>query len=650
MEAICRTVNYHARSLALLGPLLQTASAELTQTELARMMAQLERQYPGERELSLYASLELSLNRLSPQIRKQINILGLFHGGVNLNVLRHMTGWSEEYIAELARQLIATGLATQEAYNHLSLNPALCPYLRGKITAAEYAELQARWLSCMLDYVWYLHEQQHQNTGMAASLTLLEQANLFALLDCAQAQYQPEMVMELLNSLYSLFKPLGKPRLLQKITTAQQTLAPRLKQWSHAAFSLQFDQIQQQCDAGQLLLAYKNAAALLQQCETAGIAAYVNADYDYASILWLISRILNWAGQALSSLALLHQAQLGFQALAENNKAAQRMLTVCLTEQADCLTNLGQLEPASKLYQQAIALSEQRDSLRDVVAGKFQLCTVLMLQNKYSLALEAYNQAKDIFSGLQEPKMVAAAWHQIGMLYQVTGQADLAEDAYRQSLEITVQQNDLSGQASSLNQLGLLYKDNRQNPEPAAVYLQRAADIYQQQEDIAGEGRARSNLALPLIQLERYPEARAELSRAISCKAQFGHASESWKTWDILADLETAAGNAAAAAQARAQARASYLAYRRDGGENHEISGQIIQKLQPIIKEPGPSAALGQLPEWLDEPKFAELKTYLQALRAILQGSRDPALADHQDLDYDEAVEIQLLLESLTAD
>ena len=43
----------------------------------------------------------------------------------------------------------------------------------------------------------------------------------------------------------------------------------------------------------------------------------------------------------------------------------------------------------------------------------------------------------------------------------------------------------------------------------------------------------------------------------------------------ILADIETAAANPEAAAAARTQARAAYLAYRRDGGENHDSAGRI---------------------------------------------------------------------------
>ena len=86
--------------------------------------------------------------------------------------------------------------------------------------------------------------------------------------------------------------------------------------------------------------------------------------------------------------------------------------------------------------------------------------------------------------------------------------------------------------------------------------------------------------------LRRLDEARQEIRRAIECKAQFGHAAEPWKTWDILADIETDAGNATAAAEAKGKAIACYLAYRRDGGENHDPirAGSVLDVTQSLAR------------------------------------------------------------------
>ena len=109
-------------------------------------------------------------------------------------------------MAALAGELIATGLATPNRYNHLTLNPALCPYLRARMDAAERAALTARWVEAMGEYVDFLEQQRSQNAEMAATLTLLELPNLFALLDLVQAAGDAEATIDLTTSLYSLLQ------------------------------------------------------------------------------------------------------------------------------------------------------------------------------------------------------------------------------------------------------------------------------------------------------------------------------------------------------------------------------------------------------------------------------------------------------------
>ncbi len=58
-------------------------------------------------------------------------------------------------------------------------------------------------------------------------------------------------------------------------------------------------------------------------------------------------------------------------------------------------------------------------------------------------------------------------------------------------------------------------------------------------------------------------------------------------------------------------------------------------------------AELAQLLVDRDLPAWA--KVLIPTLQAILNGSRDPALADNPDFNYDDAVEVRLLLETLAA-
>jgi hypothetical protein len=111
IEQLVEAVHGHARTLALLAPALRDRGAEATRESLVELMAEMERKFPGSREKSVYASVELSLRRMSPANQEKARVLGVFHGGVQLGMLRVMMKWEEADVGALAGELIETGLA-----------------------------------------------------------------------------------------------------------------------------------------------------------------------------------------------------------------------------------------------------------------------------------------------------------------------------------------------------------------------------------------------------------------------------------------------------------------------------------------------------------------------------------------------------------
>ncbi|HRF61868.1 MAG TPA: tetratricopeptide repeat protein [Candidatus Competibacter sp.] len=641
----------HARTLALLAPALRTRGVAATREALVELMAEMEQRFPGSREQSVFASVELSLQRLSAENRERARVLGVFHGGVYPNLLQLMMQWEQADAFSLASELIQTGLATRNRYGHLTLNPALCPYLRGRLDAAEREVLTARWVEAMRAYVEFLYQQRGQNAELAATLTGLELPNLFALLDRVQHAGEAEATINLTTSLYSLLQGLGKPRLLERVGQVRDTAAATLGDaWNHARFEAARTRIEQQQAGGQLREAFDDAKALLQRARAAGDQAYPDADYDLANACWLLARVLKTAGGSEPALPLLDEAHQRFETIAKAraDKGAEGMASACLTEQGDCLLFLGRLDEAAAAYEEAIRRDEQRGADRDVAVGQGQLGTVRLYQRRYPEALAVYAEARERFTALGEPGSIATIWHQTGMAYQDAGQPEAAEDAYRQALAINVRLRDVAGQARTLGQLGNLYDDLRDRPEEAVAFLRQAADKYSQIDHTAGEGRTRSNLAEALRKLRRLGEARQEIQRAIKCKAQFGHAALPWTSWGILANIETDAGNPAAAAEARTKAIACYLAYRRDGGENHDGPGRIAFAVNQTLLAGNPAEAASFLQQLAAHPEaVGPFRTYIRALQAIVAGSRDRTLADAPDLDFGMATEILFLIETL---
>jgi tetratricopeptide (TPR) repeat protein len=651
IEQLVDAVNCHARTLTLLAPSLRQQGPDATRLSLTRLMEEMERKYPGNREQSLYASVALSLQRMSPENRERARVLGVFHGGVDLDMLRLMMQWEKTDVASLSQELIETGLATPDPYNHLTLNPALPSYLRGALESAEQEAVMGRWAEAMLQYAEFLYRQQFQKAEIASTLTLLELPNLFALLDRVQRAGDAEATVDLTTRLYALLQYLGKPRLLDRVGEARDAAMGAMGEaWNHARFAAERTRIEDQFQRGRLHEAFDAAQHLLQRARAAGETAYPGADYDLAMAGWLLARVLRFAGGPQQALLLLLDAQQQF-ALIEQKRPGHgtaTMASVCITERGDCLRDLGRLEEAASAYEEAIARDEERKAERDVAVGNGQLGTVRFEQRRYKEALAAYAEAREHFTRLDEPRSVATIWHQIGMVYQQMGEAAAAEEAYRKSLALKVRLGDVAGQASTLNQLGNLYDDVLGRSEEAATFYRQAADKYVELGDQANEGLVRNNLAKTLRKLGRLDEAQREIARAIECKKPLGYAAAIWASWAILSGIEMDCGDPAAAASAKRKAIEAYLAYRRDGGENHYNDGRIALRVTQALlagEHEDVTSALQQIAADPDLP--ASLRPFVKALQSIVAGNRDRALADAPDLDHTMAAEILFLIETL---
>jgi tetratricopeptide (TPR) repeat protein len=420
-----------------------------------------------------------------------------------------------------------------------------------------------------------------------------------------------------------------------------------IPEWGKTRFRSEQQNIERRLEQGQLQAAYDQAQALLAQAQAVGPTAYSGADYDLAMAYCMLGTVLYKAGQAAPALELYVKAQRLFEEMDGGRGAG--MASVTLTEQADCLAALGRLEDAAAKYEDAIARHEKRESLRDVAATKGQLATVQGKQGRYEEAIAAYAAARTLFEQQNEPQMVAVAWHQTGMVYQAAGQYDAAEAAYRQALEIETRMGDQARQASSLGQLGNLYVACLNRPEEAVNFYRQAADIFVEQGDLRSEGVTRHNIANTLRKLQRYDEARGEIRRAIECRQPFGVAGEIWQSFSILHDIETATGNPAAARAAWQQARDAYLAYRQQGGYAQSGGGQLVDHVLGLLAQQQVDEVQLLFQRLTSDPTVPDsVKQLIQAMVAILNGSRDPALADDPALDFADAAEVLFFLHRLS--
>jgi tetratricopeptide (TPR) repeat protein len=644
---LVEAVNCHARALVLLAREVSRRGVRATTESLHQLMAELDKQHPDDRENSLYASVELSLRRLPPDAREHARALSVFHGGAHLNTLAVILDVDRKTVDGLASHLIEVGLAEATECGHLCLDPALPSYLLRELSQAEQEALTARWAEGMKQLTALLYEHWFKNANLVAELSQFELHNLMALLRWMQDRATPEETIRIAKTIESLFSQLSHARALAEATRVREQAAQRLGDWSHIRFLTEGADIDGLLERGESQAACDAAQYLLERSLAAGEEAFPEAAYNIGLAYFRFGRTLNMAGAAEAALAQLTEAQRRFQALADAGSAdAERMASVATTDSADCLVALGRLDEAAAAYENAIRSAEKRDDIRQIATIKFQLGTARIFQQRYDKALKIYNEIRVIFENLGELKSVASVLHQIGMIYRETEQFEEAERAYRQSLAIRVQERDLVNEASSLSGLGGLYSVMGRL-EDAVNCIRQAADIYTRLQYQLYEGNTRNNLADTLVKLQRYDEARRELYRAIECKKPYGLAVEPWKTWAILYELEQGAGNPQAAAQARQQAIDSYLAYRRAGGQSMSPGEQLRTLAEQAIKQGDTTLLDGQLTELLGTDIPPSVRVLIPRLHAILHGERNPAIADDPNLVYDDAVELQLLLEEL---
>jgi len=642
IEELVEAVNGHARSLVLLAPEISARGVMVTTAMLSRLMANLQAAHPDDRERSLFASVELSLGRLTPEMRHMIRPLGVFQGEVDLDVLAMMLDQEKQELAPMVSVLLETNLAELMPYDHLRLHPALCPYLALELSAEESDHLAAQWASGMVQLTGFLYDQHFKDTQLSATLTRLELPNLLHLLETLAGQADPETTLDVATSVEQLLANLDYPRLLKRVVAireqASQALGSGLTDTQFHAAGMQIERLLQ---AGQLPQAHQAAQQLLAHSQ--GPGSQVSA-YNQAMAFDLLGAVLYAGGAAGEALPRFREAQRRFEQLGEQGA---HMASATLTEQGNCLRSLGRLDEAAQAYEESIQRAEMLQDARQVAVGKGQLATVRMYQGRYAEALAAYESAKQTFAELGEPESVSTIWHQIGMVHEKAGNYEAAEEAYREALASTVRLKDRAGEAGTLNQLGLLY-DKMDRLEEAVTFYRQAADIRVQIQDQATEGRARNNLADTLIKLGRYDQARAEIRRAIECFEPYGHAAEPWKTWAVLHNLERAVGDQTAAEGARAEARRLFLAYRRDGGENHNPGGRLCAAFTRAVQAGQTVEIAALLRQLADDPGQGDAgKALVSTLQAILRGSDDPALAENPALLYDFAAEVQLLLETL---
>ena len=126
-------------------------------------------------------------------------------------------------------------------------------------------------------------------------------------------------------------------------------------------------------------------------------------------------------------------------------------------------------------------------------------------------------------------------------------------------------------------------------------------------------------------------------------KAEGAKQSVAREVDDVASALRKAAG------EARGKALAAFLAYRRDGGENHSDAGRLCLAVGQAMRQGDTWEAQRLIEIELADETWGEHMPFVHKLQAIISGERDLVLAEDEALHYQYAAELTLLLEGLGA-
>jgi tetratricopeptide (TPR) repeat protein len=582
------------------------------------------------------------LHALPAALHPYLPVLGLFHGGLNLDLLHTLTEWPADEIEALGAALQDAGLASADAPGHLQLAPGLDAALAELIPPGERPALEARWRGVMLGFAGYLHQLADQEPEQALGLARQEAANLVALAESSLAHEGPEHAIELVTVLYTLLQAGGPSPALERLQAlGDEALARFGAGWNAQAFAQTAAEVEAALADQPLEEAFQAAQALYQQSRWAGPDAYPQALRDQAHAAVLMARCLNQAEEAEQAAQLLEMAL-------EDLDPAQDAALVAEAHLALGASQLAQGNALAALGSFAAALASAPDSAPALQARILhQQARLQHALDDHPAALELCARARAGLNPSEHAALLALLWQESGLIHQALRAFDEAEAAYQSAL---AHQPGQGPQADLHNQLGSLY-DHTGQPDKAIHHYLNAAELCAALGDLENEGRVRSNLADTLHQLARLDDARTQARQALECKREVGAASAPWTTWALLARIETDARQPDAALEAHRQAVAGYYTHRKGGASASVLEGQLTRAVGDGLLQGDDEAraelraALGRLAQ---KPGLApHLPRYLSLLDALLAGHHAAAEPDDLDLGYGAVVEWTLLQERI---
>ena len=486
-----KLIDFHPLSIKLLArQLKERRPAEIGQT-LERLIA--ETANVPEKDKSLIASLNLSLERLEPEAQKFLPRLGIFQGGAMEDVLLRVTG---------------LGKTEKDAENERTKNLAKAvlsgdPILMARAMGYEIPEGREELSPEVAERVEQLEQYARENAEQIQQLAQLPQTELAAganeatWLALRQALDATGLIsIERLSGVvtpYLKFHPTLAPVLRSRLTTEELTeLTSRYQQQYYQLSRDLYNQDRTNPLATSAIAKRElpNLLAAVNGVLDAGAKSaveFVNnvnlflnffgLDKDLAVLNqrtqelgqtgspdWYIARV-NVAEQLRTAGRYEEAKQMCTEILAELGEEASYERCVILNMLGRCLRTQGLLDKAVKLYHHGIAtaenlpVSDRAKGLMSVL--QTDLGDILTDMGDYDKARIAYQKSLAIDKELGNARGEAVTNLQLGTLDLLQGKLAEAAKVYQETRKIYHDLNEPGVEAIAWHQLGITYQPSQ---------------------------------------------------------------------------------------------------------------------------------------------------------------------------------------------
>ncbi|MCA0353988.1 MAG: tetratricopeptide repeat protein [Chloroflexi bacterium] len=592
LSSLLVRLDHHPLAMGLTLRALRDPSLSIQQllSDYSSALAQFtDETSPNQRHSSLEASLNYSLQRLSPEQREWLAKLTPFEGGALEPFLLEITEIPAEQWQQLRAALEHAALIVPVAIagvgvTFLRFHPTLTPYLRKYHPAS--TELEQRFAVRYYQLSSYCYEQDLQNPQAVRGLVHYELPNLqraiHGLLGFKEINAAVDMATNL-NRFYDIF---GMQR---ERTLLNQQLAQHMvvnTQLSEAEFLHESEFGEADYSQGRYDRALQRFGQLLARIEQQPAdQPHGVGSYQHCLTLGRIGRCLFRLGQPAQAQEFQQQALTMIEHLLSqqpDSTTYRQQKAVLLTEFADCQRDQGQFAQAKNYYEQALEINKILDDQRGQAVSLGQLGNLALRQRQYAEATQKYDAALTIYQKLNEPSGEAIIYHQLGVVSQEQKDWSNAEQYYRQSLAIEESLRNNLGAAQTCNQLAIVTK-SAGKPNEAEDWFKRALRT----PDLPAFEKATTlnnlaNLIADQIQARawstsRLAEAQAYAEQALAIRKELDPAiAEIWKTFGILANIADLAGQSVQATEYRQQARIAYSAHAANRWHINQQAGNLI--------------------------------------------------------------------------